>query len=69
MTNLFHHELLDRLYLITDMYNDYIIEHASDDILSKEEKEAVVRMLWDQYQKVGQRLFDMESAKEGNKDE
>lgn len=56
MTNLFHHELLDRLYLITDMYNDYIVEHNSDDILSQEEKQKMLSLLWEQYQLVGSRI-------------
>lgn len=56
MTNLFHHELLDRLYLIADMYNDYIVEHNSDDILSQEEKQKMLSLLWDQYQLVGSRI-------------
>lgn len=56
MTNLFHHELLDRLYIIMDMYNDYICEHNSDDILPKEEKEKVRSILWEQYQYVGSKI-------------
>jgi len=56
MTNGFHHELLDRLYIIMDMWNDYIIEHNSDDILSKEEKEKVMNVLCDTYQLVGSRI-------------
>ena len=52
-----HHELLDRLYIITDMYNDYIVEHDSDDILSKEEKQKVLDILHEQYQSVGARRF------------
>ena len=55
--NLFHHELLDRLYMITDMYNSFICEHDSDDILSKEEKEKMRSALWEQYQLVGARSF------------
>ena len=55
-TNLLHHELLDRLYLITDMYNDYICEHDSDDILPKEEKEKLRALLWEQYQYVGSKI-------------
>lgn len=57
-TNLFHHELLDRLYMITDMYNSFICEHDSDDILSKEEKEKMRSALWEQYQLVGARSFE-----------
>ena len=60
MTNLFHHELLDRLYIITDMYNDYILEHNSDDILSKEEKEKMLNLLAEQYQLVGSRIAERE---------
>ena len=56
-TNLFHHELLDRLYMITDMYNSFICEHDSDAILSKEEKEKMRSALWEQYQLVGARSF------------
>lgn len=57
MTNLYHHELLDRLYLITDMYNSYICEHNSDDILPKEEKEKMLKLLWEQYQYVGSKTI------------
>lgn len=60
MNNLFHHELLDRLYLILDMYNDYICEHDSNDILSQEEKDNMRSLLWDQYQLVGARISDNE---------
>lgn len=56
MTNLFHHELLDRLYLISDMYNSFICEHNSDDILSQEEKQKMLSLLWGQYQLVGSRI-------------
>ena len=60
MTSLFYHELLDRLYLITDMYNNYICEHNSDDILSQEEKQKMLSLLWDQYQLVGSRIAEIE---------
>lgn len=60
MTNLFHHELLDRLYLITDTYNNFICEHNSDDILSQEEKQKMLSLLWDQYQLVGSRIAEIE---------
>lgn len=56
MTNLFHHELLDRLYLITDSYYNFIVEHESDDILSKDEKERMLNLLHEQYQLVGARI-------------
>lgn len=68
-TNLFHHELLDRLYIIMDMYNSYIVEHDSDDILSKEEKEQMQKLLWDQYELVGQRTFEREEDKQENETE
>ena len=55
--NLYHHELLDRLYMIADMYNSFICEHNSDDILSKEEKEKMLSALWEQYQLVGGKIF------------
>ena len=54
--NLFHHELLDRLYMITDMYNSFICEHDSNDLLTAEEKDKVLGILWDQYQLVGERI-------------
>ena len=60
MTNLYHHELLDRLYIIMDMYNSYICEHNSDDILPKEEKEKVRSILWEQYQYVGSNIVKEE---------
>lgn len=60
MSNLLHHELLDRLYLITDMFNDYIVEHDSDDILSHEEKQQACQYLWDLYQTVGERIYEKE---------
>lgn len=58
--NLFHHELLDRLYLITDMFNDYIVEHDSNDILSEQEKQEAVQYLWNLYQIVGSRISEKE---------
>ena len=61
MMNLLYHELLDRLYLITDMYNDYIVEHDSNDILSKEEKEKMCKLLWEQYQIVGNRISNKDT--------
>ena len=67
--NVFHHELLDRLYIIMDMYNSYIVEHDSDDILSKEEKEQMQKLLWDQYQLVGQRTFERGEDKQENETE
>ena len=45
--NLFHHELLDRLYLITDM-------------LSEQEKQEAVQYLWNLYQIVGSRISEKE---------
>ena len=54
--NLFHHELLDRLYMITDMYNSFICEHNSNDLLTEEEKDKVLGRLWDQDQLVGERI-------------
>ena len=60
MDNLLHHELLDRLYLITDMFNDYIVEHESNDILSHEEKQQVCQYLWNLYQTVGERIYEKE---------
>ena len=60
--NLYHHELLDRLYLISDMYYEYICNHNSDDILSKEEKEKMQSLLYDQYQLVGARIVEREES-------
>ena len=64
---MFYHELLDRLYIIADMYNSYIVEHETEDynddkILSKEEKEKMLKLLWDQYQLVGNRIGELEDA-------
>ena len=59
MTNLLDHELLDRMYLITDMFNDYIYEHPSD-ILSEEEKERVMTVLSETYQLIGARIGEKE---------
>lgn len=64
MSNLLHHELLDRLYLITDMFNDYIVEHDSNDILSGEEKQAAVQYLWNLYQVVGTRISEKEDEED-----
>ena len=60
------HELLDRLYLITDMYNDYICEHDSYDFLSQEDRDELRNILWEQYQKVGQKIGE-EFEKDLNK--
>lgn len=62
--NLFHHELLDRLYLITDMFNDYIVEHDSNDILSEQEKQEAVQYLWNLYQIVGSRISEKEDEED-----
>ena len=43
--------------MIADMYNSFICEHNSDDILSKEEKEKMLSALWEQYQLVGGKIF------------
>lgn len=64
MSNLLHHELLDRLYLITDMFNDYIVEHDSNDILSLEEKQTAIQYLWNLYQIVGARISEKEDEED-----
>lgn len=64
MSNLLHHELLDRLYLITDMFNDYIVEHDSNDILSEQEKQEAVQYLWNLYQIVGSRISEKEDEED-----
>lgn len=68
MDNLFHHELLDRLYLMTDMFNSYIVEHDSDDILSHEEKQQACQYLWNLYQTVGERIYEKEQTHKEDKD-
>lgn len=68
MTNLLHHELEDRLNLITDMYHDYIIEHDSDDLLLPEEKQAMFNLLWEQYQLVGKRIYEKSLAEKGTEE-
>lgn len=65
MTNLLHNELEDRLYLMSDMYHDYIIEHDSDDLLSPDEKQAMFKLLWEQYQLVGKRIYEKSLAEKG----
>ena len=59
MTKLLDHELLDRMYLIQDMFNDYIYEHPSD-ILSEEEKGKIMDTLADTYQLIGARIAERE---------
>lgn len=55
--SLSHHELLDRIYIIVDMYNNLIVDHLGDeDILSKEEKDQMSFVLGDLYQLVGERI-------------
>ena len=55
--SLSHHELLDRVYIIVDMYNNLIVDHVGDeDILSKEEKDQMSFVLGDLYQLVAERI-------------
>jgi len=55
--SLFHHELLDRLYCIMEMYDALITKHEGDDeILSMDEKEQMALVLGDLYQMVGNRV-------------
>ena len=55
--SLFHHELLDRLYCVMEMYNTLIVDHTNDEeILSAEEKEQMSLVLGDLYQMVGDRI-------------
>lgn len=42
-----------------NMYNSHIVEHDSDDILSKEEKERMQQLLQDQYQLVGKEYLNL----------
>lgn len=56
--SLFHHELLDRLYTIVEMFDILIVNHENDeDILSSEEKGQMSLVLNDLYQMVGERIY------------
>ena len=59
--SLLDHELLDRMYIIVDMYNNYIIEHGST-LLTQEEKKTMLSKLWEQYQLVGQRISEIDEV-------
>ena len=56
--SLFHHELLDRLYTIVEMFDILIVNHENDeDILNSEEKSQMSLVLNDLYQMVGERIY------------
>jgi hypothetical protein len=58
--SLFHHELLDRLYCVMEMYNTLIVDHTNDEeILSSEEKDQMSLVLGDLYQMVGDRIYKL----------
>ena len=54
-------ELIDRLYLMTDIYDNYIKSHPTYDLLPLKEREEMVKLLYEQYQKVGCALDKLEN--------
>ena len=57
------HELIDRLYMLTDMYNDYICEHDSYEFLPLKEREELRTLLWKQYQKASAKADELLNKK------
>lgn len=51
------HEILDRTYMIADMFESYVQEHPASEVV-KEEVERVSEKLWDLYQVIGKVYFD-----------
>ena len=51
------HEILDRTYMIADMFESYVKEHPASEAV-KEEVERVSEKLWDLYQVIGKVYFD-----------
>lgn len=51
------HEILDRTFMITDMFESYVQEHPASEAV-KEEVERVSEKLWDLYQVIGKVYFD-----------
>lgn len=56
----YYYELLDRLSCIADNFENNIVNHDSDDILSYDEKMKVCMAIADAYQLVGQRICEVE---------
>lgn len=55
-----HHEILDRMWILTDMYENYISNNPeTDDIFSQEEKEQMSMFLNETYQMIGERIFSL----------
>lgn len=55
-----HHELLDRMWILTDMYENYISNNPeTDDIFSQEEKEQMSMFLNETYQMIGERVLNL----------
>ena len=66
--SLFHHELLDRLYTIVEMFDILIVKHENDeDILSSEEKGQMSLVLNDLYQMVGERIYKLYEGENNDK--
>lgn len=51
------HEILDRTYMIADMFESYVVEHPASESV-KDEVERVSEKLWDLYQVIGKVYFD-----------
>ena len=55
-----HHELLDRMWILTDMYERFINDiPETDDIFSQEEKEQMSAFLNETYQMIGERVLNL----------
>lgn len=54
--NLYHHELLDRLHCVCAMFEEMILNHNSDDIYPRDEKEKDLQLLAGIYTKIGNRI-------------
>ena len=66
--SLFHHELLDRLYTIVEMFDILIVNHENDeDILNSEEKGQMSLVLNDLYQMVGERIYKLYEGESNDK--
>ena len=51
------HEILDRTYMIADMFENYVVEHPASESV-KDEVLRVSEKLWDLYQVIGKVYFD-----------
>lgn len=62
------HEILDRTYMIANMFESYVLEHPASESV-KDEVERVSEKLWDLYQVVGKVYFDNIPAEQLTKEE